>query len=157
MNAQIQTLKAEIDVDLQAIAEIYSLLDRLKDLPVDEDRQIVIAYYLHNLYCAFESIFQRIATTFENQISDQAGWHSELLRRMTLDIEGIRPPVLGPKSFEGLDELRRFRHLFRSAYRVHFDPDRLALVLKKARAVQKTYQEDISHFVAFLDELLAGS
>jgi len=64
---------------------------------------------------------------------------------------------LGPESFEGLDELRRFRHLFRSAYRVHFDPDRLALVLKKARAVQKTYQEDVSHFVAFLDELLAGS
>lgn len=154
MSAQIRTLKAEIEADLQAISEIYLLLDRLQGLPSDEDRQIVVAYYLHNLYCAFESIFQRIAATFENQISDRATWHAELLRRMTLNIEGIRPPVLGPDSYEGLDELRRFRHLFRSAYRVHFDPDRLALVLKKARAVQNTYQEDIGRFVAFLDELL---
>jgi len=157
MNAQILTLKAEIEADLQAIGEIYSLLDRLPALPSDDEKQIVIAYYLHNLYSAFESIFQRIATTFENQISDQAGWHADLLRRMALNIEGIRPPVLGPAAYEGLDELRRFRHLFRSAYRVHFDPDRLALVIKKARAVQDIYREDIGRFVAFLDDLLAVS
>ncbi len=36
MSAQIQTLKAEIEADLQAITEIYSLLDRLEDPPPDE-------------------------------------------------------------------------------------------------------------------------
>jgi hypothetical protein len=153
MNAQIQTLKAEIAADLEAIAEIYQSLDEVGSDLRDEQQRIVVAYYLHNLYCAFESIFQRIALIFGNQISDRAGWHADLLRRMMLDIEGVRPHVLSPQAYDSLDELRRFRHLFRSAYRLRLDPDRLALVYRRARALEQVYRADIRQFVAFLDDL----
>jgi hypothetical protein len=153
MNAQIQTLKAEIAADRAAIAEIYQSLDRAGSDLGDEQQRIVVAYYLHNLYCAFESIFQRIADVFGNHLSDRAGWHAELLRRMTLDIEGVRPRLLGAPAYDSLDELRRFRHLFRSAYRLHLDPERLALVHRKARALQRVYRADIQAFVDFLDDL----
>jgi hypothetical protein len=53
-----------------------------------------------------------------------------------------------------LDELRRFRHLFRGAYRLHLDAERLELVYKKARALEQVYQNDIERFMAFLDGLL---
>jgi hypothetical protein len=105
------------------------------------------------IYCVFESIFQRIAQVFGNQISDRAAWHADLLRRMTLDIEGVRPHVLSPQAYDSLDELRRFRHLFRSAYRLRLDPDRLALVYRRARALEHVYRADIQQFVAFLDGL----
>ena len=72
----------------------------------------------------------------ESQIGDQAGWHVELLRRMTLDIEGFRPPLISQSAYDALDELRRFRHLFRSAYRIHLDPERLALARAKARLLE---------------------
>jgi hypothetical protein len=153
MNAQIQTLKAEIAADLEAIAEIYQSLDEVGSDLRNEQQRIVVAYYLHNLYCAFESIFQRIALIFGNQISDRAGWHADLLRRMMLDIEGVRPHVLSPQAYDSLDELRRFRHLFRSAYRLRLDPDRLALVYRRARALEQVYRADIRQFVAFLDDL----
>jgi hypothetical protein len=45
---------------------------------------IGIAYHLHNLYCAFESLFQSIAEEFGNHLDDRSGWHARLLRRMTL-------------------------------------------------------------------------
>jgi hypothetical protein len=157
MNAQIQTLKAEIAADLDAIAEIYEALDQAGADLGDEQQRIVVAYYMHNLYCAFESIFQRIADVFGNHISDRAGWHADLLRRMTLDIEGIRPHLLSAQAYDSLDELRRFRHVFRSAYRLQLDADRLALVHRKARALEQVYESDIQQFVGFLDDLTHGA
>jgi len=154
MNARIRTLKADIAADLEAIAEIYAKLEHYAVGPSGEEQLIAMAYYFHNLYCAFESLFQRIAQVFENQLSDQAGWHAELLRRMTLDIKGIRPQLLSQATYDSLDELRRFRHLFRSAYRLHLDAERLALVHKKARALQSVYRADVQRFLFFLDSLL---
>ena len=154
MNVQIRTLKADIAADLRGISEIYSSLDGYPDVLVDQEQMIAVAYYLHNLYCAFESIFQRVAEVFENQITDRTTWHAELLRRMTLDIEGVRPYLIGSAALDSLDELRRFRHLFRSAYRLHLDPERLDLVRRKARALEAVYRVDMDRFLGFLDSLL---
>jgi hypothetical protein len=154
MDTQIRTLKADIKADLKAIADIYAALNRYSSLPTGEEPLIAVAYYLHNLYCAFESIFQRVAEVFGNQSPDRSGWHADLLRRMTLDIEGLRPRLLSDKVYDTLDELRRFRHLFRSAYRLRLDAERLALVHKKARVLERIYQADLERFLAFLDSLL---
>ena len=155
MHTRILTLKADIAADLQAIAELYTALGHYETLPTDDEHLIVVAYYLHNLYCAFESIFQRIAEAFENQLADRAGWHAALLRRMTLDIESIRPRLLSEEAADSLDELRRFRHLFRSAYRLRLDAERLALVYRKAHQLEQVYRADIEQFTTFLDGLLA--
>ena len=72
MNAQIRTLKADITADLNAIAEICAKLDGYRYELTTQDRLIAAAYYLHNLYCAFESIFGRVAEVFGNQLSDRA-------------------------------------------------------------------------------------
>ncbi len=42
-----------------------------------------------------------MAKTFENQIDDRSQWHSVLLRRMTLDIEGVRPHLLSSDAYSG--------------------------------------------------------
>ncbi len=153
MNSKIRTLKASLTADSQAIAEIYAALNRYPEELANEEQLIAAGYYLHNLYSAFESIFQRIAEVFENHIDDQATWHAELLHRMTLDIDGIRPRLVSPEAYDGLDELRRFRHLFRSAYRIHLDPERLALVRRKAKSLEQVYAQDMARFQAFLDQL----
>lgn len=154
MSVQIRTLKADIAADLQVISETYAILDSYPDTLTDKEQVISVAFYLHNLYCAFESIFQRVAEVFENQIPERAAWHAGLLHRMRLDIEGIRPHLVSSASFDSLDELRRFRHLFRSAYRLHLDPERLALVRRKARYLETKYQADMDRFLTFLDNLL---
>ncbi len=153
MRPEIQTLKAEISADLQAIEEIYREMDRLPAAAGDEYWPIVEAYFLHNLYTAFESVFQRIARLFGNGVSDQSGWHADLLRRMSLDIEGIRPHVIGHDTYLALDELRRFRHLFRSGYRLHFDAARLATVRHEANHLRSLYGGDFAVFLKFLDAL----
>jgi len=73
---------------------------------------------------------------------------------MTLDIEGLRPHLLSEQAYDSLDELRRFRHLFRRAYRLRLDVDRLALVRRKAQALERIYQADIERFLVFLESLV---
>jgi hypothetical protein len=58
------------------------------------DTLIVIAYYLHNLYNAFENLFTNIARTFENSLDDAGRWHTQLLERMRLDVTPLRPAVI---------------------------------------------------------------
>lgn len=155
MNAEIRTLKAEIEADLEAIAEIYAALDRYSGQLDTEAGRIAAAYYLHNLYSAFENIFRRVARAFGNAVSDEPGWHVGLLQRMRLDIPGVRPRLIGAAAYDALDELRRFRHIFRSAYRLELDADRLALVLKKAQVLRQIYPEEMKAFLTYLDGLLA--
>ncbi|MGB9857741.1 MAG: hypothetical protein ACPLKX_06350 [Dictyoglomaceae bacterium] len=78
-----------------------------------------------NLYNAFEDLFSEISKSFENKIEDASFFHKELLRRMTLEIPGIRPKVLSKESFIILNELRGFRHIFRHAYTYEIIPEKV--------------------------------
>jgi hypothetical protein len=153
MKAKILALKADLSADLQAIEQIYLKLAGQREIGTGDEQAIVTGYYLHNLYNAFENIFQRIAEAFENDISDKAQWHAQLLRRMTLDIEGVRPRLLSDEAYQCLDELRRFRHLFRNLYTADLDGDRLRLVWNEARRLQSLYRADMERFMTYLDHL----
>lgn len=154
MREQIRLLQTEIRADLQTITQAYYALNQLANRSAEPEVMISVAYYLHVIYGMFENLFRRVATAFGNQIADQDQWHSQLLRRMTLDVSGVRPPLISPDLYESLDELRRFRHLFRNAYVISFDPDRLAIVLKHARLIEPLFQHDIEEFLAFLESML---
>jgi hypothetical protein len=153
MREKILALKADIGADLQAIEQIYTMLARQGDVSANGEQAIIVGYYLHNLYNAFESIFQRVAETFENDIADRSQWHALLLKRMTLDIEGIRPRLLSDEAYQCLDELRRFRHVFRSMYTASLDVERLRLVWNRARQLEALYHADIDRFLTYLDKL----
>jgi len=126
------------------------------DRPPSLQEKAAIGYLLHNLYSAFENIFKNIATTFGNMIGEPQTWHAALLRRMTLEIEGVRPRVIGPEDYDALDELRRFRHIFRHAYALELDWERMELVLHKLDSgLRPGYREEFNAFLQFLEELSA--
>jgi hypothetical protein len=114
---------------------------------------IVIAYHLHNLYNAFENIFRSIAGVFESDVAHSERWHARLLDHMRLDVMPLRPAVIDDEAYKALDELRRFRHLFRHAYAIELDPQRLDLVWRKALDLKGIYREQLDVFVAFLQDL----
>ncbi len=153
MNEQIRLLQAEIKADLEKIAETYAELAEIKAQPVSKVRDVTLGYYLHVLYGLFENMFARIAENFGNHIKDKSSWHSELLWRMTLDLMPIRPAAISQTTYQCLNELRGFRHLFRNAYLLRFDPIRLELVWQQAQTLQTHYLADLEQFLMFLDGL----
>lgn len=124
MNEKMLVLKADLEADELQINKIYQELMTYKRPLSDRDRTIAVGYYLHNLYTAFEHTCLLVAETFENQINDRSQWQALLLRRMTQDIEGIRPRLWCDRTYEYLDELRCFHYVFRSAYSMTLDPQR---------------------------------
>jgi len=106
-----------------------------------------LAYQLHNLYCAFEGLFKMVADFFENRIEGRAKYYRELLWRMKILIEGIKPPLLSEESYRLLDSLRAFRHVFRHAYSYELDPKKVALVVENALKLRALYQGEIDRFL----------
>jgi hypothetical protein len=154
MNEQALILERSIQNDLQAVAAIYQKIGGAVIIAdATENELIVLAYYLHNLYVACENIFLRIAEVFENQVDDKAGWHVQLLLRMTLNLMPIRPAVIDGATYKELDELRRFRHLFRSAYQMNIDPQRLQLVLNSAWKLKEQFTAQVEYFLDFVRTL----
>lgn len=108
-----------------------------------------MGYQLHNLYGAFEQLFEETARFFENRV-DEASYPADLLRRMQLEIEGIRPALLSEETASGLDELRRFRHLFRHAYTADLDPQRVADLAARAAGIRRDFERDFERFLGLL-------
>ena len=154
MNEKLLVLERSIRADLETIEGLYQALgDPILDDGEPQETLIVVAYRLHNLYSAFENIFRNIAAAFEDNLNEQSGWHRQLLQRMRLDLSPIRPAVIDEEAYEKLDELLRFRHLFRSAYGVNLDAPRLHLVVRKALELRSLYQPQIERFLDFLRSL----
>lgn len=154
MREKLLVLERSIEEDLAAIDGLYEALGDAE--PGDAEPQeslIVLGFRLHGLYNAFENIFRNVAAAFENSLDDRAGWHQQLLQRMRLDLTPVRPALIDEAAYEKLDELRRFRHLFRSAYGVKLDPLRLAIVLRKARELKPLYRPQIERFLELVRAL----
>ena len=115
---------------------------------------MAVAYLLHNLYTSIEGYFLRIAKHFENSLNDPS-WHRELIERMGIEIPGLRPAVISADLQEPLDELRRFRYLFRNLYKSELKPARVHEVSAFADSVEERFAPCHRAFVSWLDELIA--
>ncbi|HHE47877.1 MAG TPA: hypothetical protein ENL11_02890 [Candidatus Acetothermia bacterium] len=142
----LSLLKASIEAQRREIERIFAKIEeRRHGKSVAELESL--AYQLHNLYCAFEDLFRIVADFFENRIDDRARYHRELLWRMKVSIEGVRPALLSEESYRLLDSLRAFRHFFRHAYSYELDPRKVALVVEDALKLRELYQRDIDYFL----------
>jgi hypothetical protein len=153
MSERFQLLKSDIQAEMAAIERIFENLPAETSTLTDNKEAIVVGYYLHNLYNAFEQIFRLVAETFENHIPDTSRWHSLLLDRMGREIEGIRPRLLSDSAVDALDELRRFRHLFRHLYRYDLEVEGVQKALKQAHRLHTIYRQELGDFIAFLDSM----
>ncbi len=138
-----------IRTQVSEIEEIYQkIAKRSKNFKKSFGKVESLGYQLHNLYCAFEDLFKLVADYFENNIETRDRWHVDLLKKMKIEIEGIRLSLLSTETFENLNELRALRHLFRHAYTYELDCDRVEMVFKKALKLYQLYQKDVERFLA---------
>jgi len=143
---RLSLLRASIKAQIKEIKRIF---DKIEDRRHREGEANLesLAYQLHNLYCAFEDMLKIAADFFENHIKGSAHYHRELLWRMKMPIEGVRPALLSEESFRLLDSLRAFRHVFRHAYSYELDAKKVSLVVEDVLKLKELYQEEIDRFL----------
>jgi hypothetical protein len=156
MPEQAVILIAQLNKEFKAFEENCRLnrkaWERIKQGADDELDWAALGYTLHTLYTTMEYYFLRISKTFENHLPSQT-WHKYLIEAMQLDLPGIRPAFMDSELAGIADELRGFRHVFRSVYENRIDPDRITLLQKKIPRIQKlfstahrSYCDTISHY-----------
>ncbi len=105
---------------------------------------------VHDFYTGAERIFERVAPELNGGVPAGPAWHREILRSMTLDLPGVRPPLLGKQTERVLDEFLRFRHLFRHSYGFELEWTRLRPLLEQVPAAWAALEADLESFLDFL-------
>ena len=132
----LNTLRSELLDDCRIVAEAASLArDRFGAGRVEQLE--ACAYHLARLYNVVEQMALRVARAFENNIDEDQGWHMELLRRLSIEIAGIRPALWRRDLSVDLQDLRAFRHVVRHAYDLLLQPHKLLPLLDSAERVAR--------------------
>ncbi|OHD14838.1 MAG: hypothetical protein A2Z96_07935 [Spirochaetes bacterium GWB1_48_6] len=154
----VRQLRAELMQDYDFIvlnAEKNAIMT--KRIAVSQDRDefayAALGYTLHNLYNAFEGYFFRIAKFFENNSTDTT-WHKALLERMTLNIEGIRPALLDHSISLRIEELLKFRHVYRNIYKSPLVPAKVDFTNLAANNLAADFNVHHERFLGFLRNLI---
>jgi len=109
-----------------------------------------VALNLHGFYSGLERIFERIASRIDNVYPSGPNWHCELLNQISIEIPGIRPPVLSAELRERLEEYRGFRHVVRHVYSHHLNPEKIEQLAVKLPAVYTAIKSELTIFAEFL-------
>ena len=154
----LRTLKAELQADVEVLLKLKSkwelINSKLEKIQPDEFDFAALGYSMANLYTLMENYFLRIAKAFENELGPSS-WHRDLVRRMSLEIEGIRPALLNTSDVPLIDELRAFRYVFRHIYQTELDREKISMVnrripeaLKRFRSAHDRFIEDLEHIIS---------
>ncbi len=147
---ELNVLEAELLESCKVIERVYEHIVKRQPTFRDGDEGIdSMAYRLHNLYGAYEQLLKIVADFFENHI-EGARYHADLLRRMKIEIKGVRPALLSSSTYKMLNEMRGFRHFFRYAYDVELDADRIDRIVQIAIQLREPFKQDVQRFLAQL-------
>lgn len=153
---RIETLLAELDADAAGLDELAETnaraARRVRSGAGDDLDWAALGYTIHNIYNALESYFLRVSKFFENDLP-AATWHRELVDRMTLEIDGVRPRLLGRTLAREIHELRAFRHVFRNIYGSRLDPERMRILQARVPASITAFRAAHAEFTGALRDL----
>lgn len=149
---ELITLRQELLRDAE-VAETALATARARLAVSGPAQEEACAFHLCRLFNVVEQMALRVAKRFGNAIDDPGRWHAEPMRRMTLDIPGVRPPLFPRELATPLGELRGFRHVFTHAYDLILRREKLALLLADADSVVSGLRELVRRFVAEVAKL----
>jgi hypothetical protein len=139
----------EIETELEGIEKLKR---EFFELPGGDASYLLRARasIFHDFYTALERIMVRIAEELNGGLPKSDQWHKELLFDMTLDLEGVRPPVFSKELRGELADFLRFRHLFRNNYGYELKTERLGELGKVFPVVAGRSLAEVRKFHAWL-------
>ena len=156
-NLSIQDrINQELNKILQALQQLEIFLRELSNQSDVMYRNALInsiALNLHGVYTGIERIFEVIAKKIDQRFPTGDKWHRDLLEQMSVDIPRVKKAVITEETRLILDELRRFRHLVRSAYSCQLDEEKVLII---PHEIVNSYQTIINDIQLFCNNLSKG-
>lgn len=154
-----EVLIADIDRDAAAIKrELEALKPKIGRLlterdPVNYDsHKRAIGSCLASIYTGIEKILERVIKTIDGFMPETRQYHQAMLDRAATSIPGRRPAIINEQTYELLQEMKGFRHLYTHIYHYNLLPQRLKELAEKGPLVCDAFFKDIDAFKTGLPE-----
>lgn len=136
----------------------WPIITRLKNELIQIDLssyefRYVFATKTQQFYTAVEDLLKQVAKAFENHVQELSSYHKELLKRLSMQIPGIRPAFLSERNFLFLDKIRSFRHFYRHAYDCELLQAELEPLKEKILLNFDSLENDFLNFKTFIKSL----
>ena len=133
------------------IKKITERLEKIKTAPIiyKEEIETTIAKNIVDCYRGIETIFTQIAMDIDLRMPDGSRWHKELLTQMT-EPYAERQPVISQETFEALEELLEFRHVFRNIYEDELIYKRAERHAKRVSQLFDRLSKELDVFIAWM-------
>ncbi|MDE0555520.1 MAG: nucleotidyltransferase domain-containing protein [Candidatus Poribacteria bacterium] len=150
-SALMQRISDERHKIEETIEKIAERLEKIKTAPAEyrEEIETTIAKNLVDCYSGIENIFRRIALDIDLRMPDGGRWHKELLTQMA-EPQGERQPVISQETFEILEELLQFRHVFNNIYGGELVYKQTERNAKQVGELFNRFSKELDVFTAYL-------
>jgi hypothetical protein len=149
--AQMRRERADLE---QVVADLN---DTLLRHGADEPPETVVVRgvggMLHDFYTGLEKLFQAVSPDLNGRLPEGDRWHRDLLHSMSLDLPGIRPPLLSEPMEQELLPYLKFRHLHRNLYGFRLDWLRVLALARGVESVWMRFAAELERFLDYLDAL----
>lgn len=153
--ALLARLRQELAVDREALRRMESKLRSLQTSPpqpLDEAHLAFGAVCIHGWYTGLETLIERVLTAIDQSTPSGARSHAELLSQAAIELPGMRP-ALFPHALVGtLSKVLSFRHFFRHAYAVEWDPEEIRKNIERVLMLEPSIRTALDAFDGFLQE-----
>jgi hypothetical protein len=142
-----QTEIKEISNECEVLKRKLAVVETTTDPEVLDSHIRAIAGCTHGIYIGMESILKNLIKYLDKELPIGDDWHIQLLKRAKYPNEGIRPVIISEETFVLLDELRGFRHVFRSKYHSLLIPGKVIERANDALKAFNKFAEDVELFI----------
>lgn len=157
--SRLARLSSEVAIDASALAarstETEGLLRSWSNAKsISRPDLMLVAANLHGYYTALETLCERVARQLDDTVPTGASWHADLIAQMQVEVPGLRPRVVPTEVVGELHELRKFRHFFRNAYVLDFDPVLVRAHAERLVRVHRPVAATIGEFEAHMQRTI---
>ncbi|MDI7267722.1 MAG: hypothetical protein QME96_06995 [Myxococcota bacterium] len=153
--ATLARTAAGIRADIGAVERILGVLDGCGSRFAARDPDAIelhgVGGYLHDFYSAVENGLARVVPALNGALPSGPAWHRALLDATTLDVAGVRPPVLSRRAARSLEPYLRFRHRYRQMYAYDLEWGPISALVGGTRLCWRLVRADLDRFLGFLD------
>lgn len=111
---------------------------------------------IHNVYNGIEDILLTIAKDVDDYTPTGGSAHQDILDQMAAEIASTRPAMLDRALYDGLFELKGFRHLVRHRYGIDLKPEKVIENLELLRTVFPAFVDAVTRLEQVLSEDISG-
>lgn len=158
--ASVSALAARAREERANLARVVEELAHASSRLGPGPQEVVIVHgvggLLHDFYTGLEKIFSLVAPAMNGGLPQGEAWHRELLHSMTLDLPGVRPPLLSHHTEVKLVEYLKFRQVYRNMYGFSLKWPRVRELAEGAVALWPEVDSELIAFLEFLDALAAS-